>query len=75
MTYCVLFKNRSIRFVHPNIIELFPPGGFNTLDEGRSVSTFPQFMLFPFANALLETLFVTPFVSYDDTMMNEKKGE
>ena len=34
--------------------ELFPPGGFDTLDVGWPVITFPQFMFLPFANALLE---------------------
>ena len=39
---------------YPKVTELFPPGGFSTLDEGLSVSTFPQFILFPFAKTLFD---------------------
>lgn len=43
------------------LIELEPPGGLRTLDEGRSVRTFPQFMLDPFANELFDTLVLLSF--------------
>ena len=35
-------------------MELFPPGGFKTLEDGLSVITLPEFILEPDANALLE---------------------
>ena len=41
---------------HPNVIELLPPGGFKTRDDGLSVNTLPLFMLVPLANLLFETL-------------------
>lgn len=46
----------SLLFSQERLIELEPPGGLRTLDEGRSVRTFPQFMLDPFANELFDTL-------------------
>lgn len=51
-------RMKSIRleyYNHPRKIELLPPGGCSTRDDGRSVRTFPQFMLFPLAKVLLET--------------------
>lgn len=44
-------------FNYPREMELFPPGGFSTRDDGRSVKTFPQFIFVPFAKALFETCF------------------
>ena len=46
-----------MRLPHPRVMELFPPGGLRTLDDGRSVMTLPQFMLDPDANELLEVTF------------------
>jgi len=53
-----LLKTRGIHS-QPNVMELLPPGGFSTRNDGRSVSTFPQFILFPFANELFDTAFLS----------------
>ena len=45
--------------IAPRLIELLPPGGLSTREEGLSVSTFPQFILLALANLLLDTLFAS----------------
>lgn len=54
----------SLLFSQERLIELEPPGGLRTLDEGRSVRTFPQFMLDPFANELFDTLVLLSSFSF-----------
>lgn len=54
--------------VHPNVQEVFPPGGANMRDDGRSVITLPLFILDPLAYELPEILLLraccpTPLVS------------
>ena len=39
-------------YCYPKWIDDFPPGGWVTREEGRSVMTFPEFMLDPLANLL-----------------------
>jgi len=40
---------------------LLPPGGFETLNEGRSVKTFPEFMVLPLAKELFVVVFLASF--------------
>ncbi len=46
--------------IYPRVKLLFPPGGFETLDVGRSVSTLYELVVLDEANALLETPFRLP---------------